>query len=80
LTGHTNTICGVAFSPDNLKIVSGSRDNSIKIWDAHTGQLLNTLNSHTNDVNSVAFSYLAIYPINARLREYIRENKSIIHY
>ena len=38
------------------KIVSGSSDNSIKIWDANTGNLINTLNGHTNWVNSVCFS------------------------
>src|SRR5581483_5167952 len=40
----------------NLKIVSSSSDQSIKIWDAETGSLLNTLNGHTNTVLSVAFS------------------------
>jgi WD40 repeat protein len=41
---------------DNLRIVSGSGDCSLKIWDAESGQLLNTLTSHTNSVLSVAFS------------------------
>src|SRR5581483_10624179 len=41
---------------DLKKIVSGSDDNSIKIWDADSGSLLNTLNGHTNSVYSVAFS------------------------
>src|SRR5581483_8043367 len=40
----------------NLKIVSGSGDKSIKIWDADTGSLLNTLNGHTDLVESIAFS------------------------
>jgi WD40 repeat protein len=63
-TSHTNWVRSVAFSPDNLKIVSGSDDASIKIWDAYTGQLLDTLidpslgspKSHTRWIRNVAFS------------------------
>jgi WD40 repeat protein len=56
LNGHTRTVNSVAFSPDNLRIASGSDDHSIKIWDAYSGSLLNTLNGHTDFVWSVAFS------------------------
>ena len=28
----------MAFSPDGRRIVSGSRDNTVKVWDAATGQ------------------------------------------
>jgi len=56
LKSHTNWVRSVAYSPDNLRIVSSSDDDSIKIWDAHSYQLLNTLNGHTNMVNSVVFS------------------------
>ena len=30
---HSNTITSVAFSPDGTKIVSGSYDKTIKVWD-----------------------------------------------
>lgn len=33
---HTDYIPSVAFSPDGSSIVSGSRDNTIKVWDAGT--------------------------------------------
>ena len=33
LKGHSNGIYGVAFSPDGNRIVSGSADNTAKIWD-----------------------------------------------
>ena len=40
----------------NLRIVSTSSDKTIKIWDALTGQLVNTLTGHHRSVMSVAFS------------------------
>ena len=31
---HSDTIRSVAFSPDGTKIVSGSDDKTIKVWDS----------------------------------------------
>jgi WD40 repeat protein len=31
---HSNYIMSVAFSPDGTKIVSGSYDKTIKVWDS----------------------------------------------
>src|SRR6266550_1067004 len=46
----------VAFSPDGMCIVSGSDDNSVRVWDASTGAELKVLDGHTGPVYSVAFS------------------------
>ena len=40
--------------PDGQRIVSGSADNTVKIWDVNTGQELCTLSGHTNWVKTVA--------------------------
>jgi len=57
LQGHSHTISVVAFSPDGKQIVSGSYDNTIRLWDAETGeQLQQPLEGHWNSVTSVAFS------------------------
>jgi WD40 repeat protein len=37
LKGHKSYVCSVAFSMDGKKIVSGSNDMVIKIWNAETG-------------------------------------------
>jgi WD40 repeat protein len=37
LTGHSQEVSSVAYSSDGKKIVSGSRDCLVKIWDAATG-------------------------------------------
>ena len=45
----------VAFSSDDSRIVSGSDDNSVRVWDASTGKTLKVLEGHTHFVNTVAF-------------------------
>jgi WD40 repeat protein len=46
----------VSFSPDGERIVSGSSDNTVKVWDAATGQETLTLKGHSSAVWSVSFS------------------------
>ena len=56
LTGHTDAVKSVAYSPDGQHLVSASWDSSIKIWEAATGKCLQTLTAHTNNVMSVPYS------------------------
>ena len=37
LTGHSDWVRPVAFSRDGTRVVSGSRDNLVKIWNVETG-------------------------------------------
>lgn len=37
LRGHSDCVTAVSFSPDGTRIVSGSHDNLVKIWNAETG-------------------------------------------
>ncbi|KIM24761.1 hypothetical protein M408DRAFT_26728, partial [Serendipita vermifera MAFF 305830] len=56
-TGHEAGITSVDISPDGKRIVSGSRDYTIRVWDAETGQtVLGPLQGHTSSVWSVSFS------------------------
>ena len=56
LRGHTYIVTSVSFSPDGSRIVSGSWDKSVRVWDASSGELMNTLEGHTGWVRSVSFS------------------------
>ena len=57
LQGHTEYVTSVAFSPDGTRIVSGSVDNTVRVWDADRGvQIGSPLEGHTEPVTSVAFS------------------------
>jgi WD40 repeat protein len=43
LSGHTNQVWSVSFSPDGRTLVSSSHDQAIKLWDVETGECLKTL-------------------------------------
>ncbi|PSB61931.1 hypothetical protein C7B61_15230, partial [filamentous cyanobacterium CCP1] len=53
--GHTSGIRTVAFHPENQVLMSGSDDRTIKRWDIHTGQCLET-RSGKDWVRSAQFS------------------------
>jgi WD40 repeat protein len=58
LTGHTDFVRSIAFSPDGTTLASGGTDNAVRLWDVATGtELGGPLNGHIQAVESVAFSH-----------------------
>jgi serine/threonine protein kinase len=56
LTGHTDEVWSVSFSPDGSLLASGSEDKTIKLWRVADGLEVRTLTGPTNWVRSVSFS------------------------
>jgi hypothetical protein len=56
LRGHTAGVLAVAFSPDGTGVLTGSWDNTARLWDAATGKAVATLAGHGDRVLAVAFS------------------------
>jgi WD40 repeat protein len=57
-TGHTGTgwVSSVAFAPDGRTALSGSADNTIKLWDVATGREIRRFAGHRSLVFSVSFA------------------------
>ena len=52
--GHSSSVYAVAVFADGKRVVSGSSDGTVKIWDAKTGTELCTLSGHSDCVQTVA--------------------------
>lgn len=57
LSGHRGRVTSVAFFPDGRRVVSGSHDHTVRIWDAESGYPLKTLSGHTALVSGVSVSH-----------------------
>src|SRR5215212_9091287 len=55
LTGHSDEVLSVAFSPDGQFLASGASDYTIRGWNVRTGQPVGTLSGHVGRVSSVTF-------------------------
>jgi len=56
LTGHSDRVRSVVYSPDGRYLASGSLDKTIKIWEVATGTELRTLTGYSIGVLSVVYS------------------------
>src|SRR5262249_38659178 len=53
----SKSVYDVCFSPDGTRLASGSRDHTVRIWDAHTGNPIgDALVGHTLQVYHLYFS------------------------
>jgi WD40 repeat protein len=61
LKGHNNSVITATFSRNNKYILTTSEDKSVKLWDANTGKLLNTLITYEANSKTAVFSKNAKY-------------------
>ena len=83
--GHTSDVWGVAASPDNRFLVSGSDDQTVKLWEIDSGRLLLTIFQGT-DNEWVAWTPEGYYTASLNGDKYIGwhinrgENRSALYY
>jgi WD40 repeat protein len=56
LSGHTERVVRVNFSPDGRRLISSSDDKTARIWDVVSGRELMVLRGHQDAIWSVSFS------------------------
>ena len=68
--------------PDGSQVVSGSMDNTVKVWDLKGGKALKTLEGHTNIVFAVAVTPDSSRVVSGSMDNTVKiwnlENESII--
>ena len=56
LTGYTQEVLSVTFSPDGRWLASGGDNHTVKLWDTSNWTEIATLTGHFDWISSVAFS------------------------
>lgn len=71
LAGHRDWVLSVAFSPDGTQLVTGGRDQTVRVWDVASREALLVFQSHDSAVTAVAYSedgtLIASAGVNGRL-------------
>ncbi|MBD2339581.1 hypothetical protein H6G64_21645 [Calothrix sp. FACHB-156] len=67
LVGHSKSVNALALTPDGKYVISGSDDNTLKVWNWQTGEELRTLNGHSSYVNALALTPDGKYVISGSL-------------
>ncbi|KAJ9608316.1 WD domain protein [Cladophialophora chaetospira] len=55
LTGHSNYVYSLCFSPKGNMLVSGSYDEAVFLWDVRSGRVMRSLPAHSDPVGGVDF-------------------------
>lgn len=56
LTGHSASICAIAWNSDGSRLASSAFDKQVNIWDTSSGNVVVNIQSHNHGVNSIAWS------------------------
>lgn len=54
---HHFSVLQISFNPQGNRLLTGSSDKTARIWDVQTGQCLQVLEGHTDEIFSCAFNY-----------------------
>jgi len=53
MKGHSSSVNAVVVTPDGQRVISGSDDTTIKVWNLETGEHIRTMEGHNGSVNSL---------------------------
>lgn len=56
LASHSDDVSGIEISPDGRLLATRSKDNSVKLWQASSGEILHSFHAHSDWVSKVIFS------------------------
>lgn len=72
LIGHTNSVFGLAYSPDEQTLVSGSRDAQLKFWNSDNYLLSENIVAHLYAINYLYFKEDGKYLVSCSMDKSIK--------
>src|SRR5262249_6152867 len=54
--GHSDTVYGICFSPDNKMIATASADKFVKVWEVPSGKFVKSFEGHTHHVLDIGWA------------------------
>lgn len=82
LTGHTNSVFALSYSPDEKKLVSGGRDAQIKFWNSDNYTLTENIVAHMYAINYLSFKedgkYLVTCSMDKSIKVWDAENYKLM--
>ena len=54
MNGHTDRITCIVYCPELSRVITGSSDETARVWDAATGECVHVLRGHTDGVKCAA--------------------------
>ena len=55
LSGHSDPIAYLAWSPDDTMLATCGNDNVLRVWSSTTGECVKEMTHHSKEVSSVAW-------------------------
>ena len=81
--GHTDDVASLDLHPDNKRMVTGSTDKTLRLWDLASGAELRRYEGHEGPINKVAFSpegkYIASVSEDKTVRLWDTESGALLH-
>jgi WD40 repeat protein/serine/threonine protein kinase len=57
LIGHKGIVSAISFSPDEMSLVSGGQDKTIRTWSTQTGTEISVYKGHVGGIRALCFSH-----------------------
>lgn len=64
---HQGEVINISFNTDGDKILTGSFDHTVKVWDTYSGELVCDLAEHTEEISACQFNFSGTHVVTSSI-------------